>query len=147
MTREKTIKEILKYFDDNEEIFEECIEELDDYDGFLYDDRYFYIEDIDELFSGCTPTEILDRAFYGYDEDTYTTNSIGEKEYAPFNTNRTYFHYNGCGNLISTDYKDYSNYLYDNVIEDMNENRQYIDTINDNDELSDLFDMLDECDD
>lgn len=143
--KENTIKKIIKYFEENESVFNDCIEELDSYNGYLTDDRYYFMEEIDELYNGTNPLEVLERAYYGYDAGTWHTDSRGEKEYGAFNPNRDYFKFNGYGNLVSTDYKDYSVHLDKYVIEDMSENRRYIDSIESDAELSQLFDELEEA--
>lgn len=66
------------------------------------------------------------------------------KEYEAFNPNRDYFYFNGYGNLISSDYKDYSDKLDEYAIEEMSENRNYIDSIENDDTLAELFDELEE---
>jgi hypothetical protein len=137
-----TIKEIIAYFEENEDIFNACIEELDSYNGYLNDDRYYEMEMLNEFYSGTDPIELLQRAYYGRDDDTWTIDASGNKTYGEFNPNRDYFYYNGYGNLVSSDYKDYSAHLDEYAINAMSENRQYIDTIDDNDELSALFDEL-----
>ena len=142
--REQTIEKIIEYFNDNEEIFNKCIEELDSYNGYLNDDRYYEMEMLSEFYNGTDVIEILNRAYFGHDADTWHTDSRGEKEYGAFNPNRDYFTFNGYGNLISTDYKDYSAYLYSYTIEEMSENRQYIDSIDNDNDLSDLFDELEQ---
>jgi len=111
MTREKAIETIIKYFEENEEEFNSTIEELDSYNGYLGDDRYYNMDDLDEFYSGQPASEILTRAFYGRDDETWITDSHGEKQYGEFNPNRAYFYYNGYGNLVSADYKDYSCHL------------------------------------
>lgn len=143
--KEQTIQKIIDYFKDNEDVFNDCIEELDSYNGYLSDDdRYYPMDELNEFFTGTEPTEILYRAFYGYDDETYTTDGSGNREYGQFNPNREYFHYNGCGNLVSADYKDYSAFLDRYAVEKMSENRYYIDTIDNNEELTKLFDELEE---
>ena len=144
--KEQAINNIIEFFKNNEDEFNAAIEELDSYNGYLGDDRYYSMDEFDELYSGTEPTEILRRAFYGYDEDTYTTDAHGNREYGAFNPNRGYFTYNGYGNLVSADYKDYSAHLDHWAIESMRENRAYIDTIDNNPELSELFNALEECD-
>lgn len=141
-TTEEITADIIEYFENNEDIFNDCIEELDSYNGYLSDDRYYSMDELDELYNGTEPSEILLRAFYGYDEETYTTDRDGSKTYGAFNPNRDYFRYNGYGNLVSADYKDYSGMLEPFAIEVMRDNRDYIDSIDDNEELSDLFDEL-----
>ena len=69
---------------------------------------------------------LIYRMFYGRDDDCYITNSQGEKEYSQFNPNREYYYYDGYGNLVSSDDKDYSNYLDDYFIDDLLENRSYL---------------------
>ena len=117
-TVEEIKEEIKAYFEENEEEFNEVIEDLDSWDGYLGDDRYYNMEELDELYSNTEPTEILTRAFYGFDE-MYTDNDGYHPE--PFNPNRDYFRYNAYGNLVSTDYKDYSDrldmYFVDELIE------------------------------
>ena len=142
--REQTIKKILEYFESNEEIFNRCIEELDDYDGFLGDERYYEMEMLKDFYHGIDPIELLQRAYFGRDDDNWHTDSRGEKVYGAFNPNRDYFYYNGYGNFVSSNYKDYSTHLDEWAVDDMLENRQYIDGIDDNTELSALFDELEQ---
>ena len=145
--REKTIEKIIAYFEENKDIFNDCIIQLDDYSGYLNDDRYNDMELLNEIYSGAEPLEILRRAFFGRDEDNWHTDSHGNKEYAEFNPNRDYFKYNGYGNLISTDYPDYSEFIDKYVIEEMSDNRRWIDEIDGNEELSELFDELERDED
>ena len=143
-TAEEVTADIIEFFENNEDIYNEAIEELDSYNGYLDDDRYFSMDELDELHNGIEPSELLRRAFFGYDEETYTTDRDGNKTYGAFNPNRDYFRYNGYGNLVSADYKDYSGQLDKYAIESMSENRRYIDSIEQSDELAALFDELEE---
>lgn len=141
-TPEEITAAIIEYFENNEDIYNDCMEELDSYNGYLGDDRYFSMDELDELYNGTEPSELLRRAFYGYDEQTYTTDGSGNETYGAFNPNRDYFRYNVYGNLVSNDYKDYSAYLDLYAIEAMDENRSYIDSIDNDEELTALFDEL-----
>lgn len=141
-TAEEVTADIIAFFKDNEDIFNEAIEDLNAYNGYLGDNRYYTMDELDELYTGTEPSEILRRAFYGYDEETYITDGSGNREYGQFNPNRDFFTYNGYGNLISADYKDYTGYLDKYAIEAMSENRYYIDSIEQSDELAALFDEL-----
>ena len=141
-TPEEITADIIEYFENNEDIFNDCMEELDSYNGYLGDDRYFSMDELDELHNDTEPSELLRRAFFGYDEETYTTDRDGNKTYGAFNPNRDYFRYNGYGNLVSADYKDYSGMLDKYAVESMSENRSYIDSIDNDEELSALFDEL-----
>ena len=144
-TKEAIIADIIQYFKENEDVFNDCMEELDVYNGYLGDDRYYDMEELNEIYSGQEPQEILFRAFYGFDSDSWHTDSSGDKIYGAFNPNREYFYFNGYGNLVSSDYKDYSDKLDGYAVEEMSENRNYIDSIEDDDTLSDLFDELEEA--
>lgn len=138
-------EKIIEYFENNEGVFNSCIEELDNYNGYLGDDRYYEMEYLSEFYNGTDPIELLNRAYFGYDADAWHTNSHGEREHNAFNPNREYFTYNGYGNLVSTNYKDYSAHLDEYAIEAMSENRMYIDSIENDDELNALFDELEEA--
>lgn len=143
-TTEEITREIIEYFKNNEDIFNDCMEELDSYNGYLGDNRYYMMDELDELHNGIEPSEILRMAFFGYDEDTWTTDRSGEKHYCPFNPNKEYYKYNGYGNLVSAEYKDYSDMLEPLTIEAMKENRDYIESIDYNEDLKALFDELEE---
>lgn len=145
-TAEQITDNIIDYFESNEDVFNQAIEELDSYNGYLGDDRYYDMYDLDEFYRDTEPTELLMRAFFGCDEDSWTVNECGEREhYNSFNPNRDYFRYNGYGNLVSADYKDYSAQLDEYAVESMLENRDRIDIIDDDPELSNLFDELEEA--
>ena len=144
MNRNVIVEKIIEYFKNNEEVFNAAIEELDAYNGYLGDNRYYEMEYLSEFYSGADPIELLNRAYFGRDDETWTTDSNGNKTYGPFNPNRDYFYYNGYGNLVSADYKDYTGYIDVCVVEAMSENRQYIDAISDNTffDLCVLFDEM-----
>ena len=137
-----TIRKIIDYFKENDELFISCMDELDNYNGYLGDDRYYEMEELNELYNGSEPLEILQRAYFGRDDETWYIDSDGRKIYGEFNPNRNYFYFNGYGNLVSADYKDYSCHLDEYAIQEMNENRYWIDSIEDDEELSALFDEL-----
>ena len=143
-TKKAIIADIIQYFKENEDVFNDCMEDMDSYNGYLGDDRYYNMDELNDIYSGQEPQEILFRAFYGFDADTWMTDSSGNKEYGAFNPNRNYFYFNGYGNLVSSDYKDYSDKLDPYAIEAMSEDRNYIDSIENDDTLSDLFDELEE---
>ena len=144
-TKKAIIADIIQYFKENEDVFNDCMEDLDSYNGYLGDDRYYDMEELNEFYCGQEPKEILFRAFYGFDADSWHTDSRGDKEYGAFNPNRNYFYFNGYGNLVSSDYKDYSDKLDGYAIEAMSEARNYIDSIENDDILAGLFDVLEEA--
>lgn len=141
-TTKTTAEKIIEFFENNDELFNDCMEELDSYNGYLGDGRYYEMEMLNEFYHGCDPIEILQRAYFGRDDDTWTTDSSGNKIYAEFNPNRDYFTFNGYGNLVSSDYKDYSAHLDEYAIDAMRDARQWIDSIDNDDELAALFDEL-----
>lgn len=139
---ENTIKKIIAYFEENENTFNECIEELDSYNGYLGDDRYYEMDMLNELFTDCDNIDLLNRAFFGRDDDSWHTDASGNKIYGEFNPNRDYFTFNGYGNLVSSNYKDYTHRLDEYFVNELLENRPYIDTIENDEELTALFDEL-----
>lgn len=95
--------------------------------GYLGENRYYSME----YLTDCIDTSdlwnnLIYRMFYGRDDDCYITNSQGEKEYSQFNPNSDYYYYDGYGNLVSSDYKDYSYFLDDYFIDNLLENRSYL---------------------
>ena len=142
-TKNEIIDEIINYFKENESIFNDCIEELDCWNGFLGDRRCYNMEELDDIYCHEKPIDILYRAFYGHD-DTYSLDERGEKIYNEFNPNRNFFYFNGYGNLVSCDYIDYSDYIDDYAVEEMSKHRNEICTIEENEELNELFNELEE---
>ena len=91
-------QKLLSYYKENKEDFDHDIEELDEFNGYLCDNRCYHMEELDDLYDGFDPLTLLRLAFYGYDDDGSTL----EKK-AQFNPNRDYFYINGLGNFVSTD--------------------------------------------
>lgn len=115
-------EKLFDLFENNEELFNTTIEELDNYNSYLSDDRYYEMEEINQHFHAADPVNLLQRAFFGYDSETWHTDAHNNKIYGAFNPNRNYFKYNGYGNLVSCDYKDYSAHLNDWFIDSLIEN-------------------------
>lgn len=141
-TREEIINEIIQYFEDNVGVFNDAIVELDSWNGYLGDDRFYEMEMLRDFYYNVDVFEILNRVYYGHDLDSFTTDSYGNITYEEFNPNRDFFGYNGYGNLISTNYPDYSSHLDKYAIEKMLEEMENIYTIQDNSELLTLFNEL-----
>ena len=113
------LKDLLKK---NDTLFNETIEELDSYNGYLGSDRYYDMEDLINYIDTLDLwNSLIYRMFYGRDDDSYM-----KKEYQQFNPNRDYFYYNAYGNLVSSNYKDYSDYLNDYFIDSLLENHSYL---------------------
>lgn len=130
-------KRIIEYFENNYEVFNVCIEQLDSYNGYLGDNRYLDMDELSIFLEGKDAIDLLNMAYFGEDED-------GSKE-SSFNPNRNYFKFNGYGNLVSANWKDYSAFLDEYAVEAMSENRYEIDAIDENEELVELFDALEDC--
>lgn len=123
---EKKKELLMELFENNEDLFNSTIEELDSYNGYLGDDRYYEMEYLNEFYNSVEPLELLQKAYFGRDDDNYITDSNGNKTYSEFNPNRDYFYYNGYGNLVSSDYKDYSCHLDNYFIDALLEDYQYL---------------------
>lgn len=102
-----TRERLLNYLKENEEVFNNMIESLDDYNGYLNnsDARYWDMELIDEYLSGMKVTDIINLIKYNH-----------------FDVNDQYYIYNWEG-ITSYNEKDYSefldNYFIDEVIENI----------------------------
>lgn len=94
LTKDEAIDAILKYYSCHEDEFIEDIEELDSWNDYLGDDRYYSMNELDELFS----------------------DKSHESCVVPC------FRFDAYGNLVSTDHKDYSNHLNDNFVKALIEN-------------------------
>lgn len=126
-TKYEIRQELKDLFEDNEELFNEAIEELDSYNGYLGDDRYYFMEDLTNYIDTSDLwSSLIYRMFYGRDDESFYLTSTGEKVYGQFNPNRDYFYYDAYDNLVSCDDKDYSNYLDDEFIDNLLENRSYL---------------------
>ena len=96
MRTEKEIRQELKdLFENDNTLFNETIEKLDSYNGYLGEHRYYYMEDLTDCID---KSDLWDSLIYpildGIDDDCYITNSQGEKEYQQFNPNKEYYYYN-----------------------------------------------------
>lgn len=140
------IKEIVSWFEDNNDAFTACIESLDAWNGFLGDDRFYLMEEINELYPNAL--DAMTRAYYGHDGECYSTDERGEKHYAEFCPNRDYFTFDGYGNFVSYDAPDYSDKIDSYAVNELYDNRSRVTEIEDYLDLSILFDELDEiyCD-
>lgn len=55
------VNELLAYYKENTEDFNSDIEELDSWNGCLFDDRVTPMEELDDFYQGVEPSEILRR--------------------------------------------------------------------------------------
>ena len=136
----KTLAEtLIDYYRENEDDFNHDIEELDSWNGYLGDRRLMLMDELDEFYQGKEATEILMRAYFGHDDDTWHDEN-GERVHGEFNPNRDYFYFNGYGNLVSTDYKDYSDYLDLDYVQDIVDNYGHLDLSEGAQEIIDNYD-------
>lgn len=123
----KTLAEALfEYYQQNKEDFNHDIEELDSLNGWLGDDKIIPMDKLDKIFQGKDATEILRRAYSGHDDDNWHEEN-GERVYGEFNPNRDYVYFNRDGNLVSTDYRDYSDFLDDNFVQTIIDEKSNLD--------------------
>lgn len=108
-TKDSIIEEIIQFFKDNKSVFTTAIEELDDCNenGYLGDTRCRSMVELNDLFAGKEPVDILRCGFDGYDADTWSLDSGGNKKYGAFNPHSNYFYFDRCyGSLVSCDSPD-----------------------------------------
>lgn len=137
----KTLAEtLLNYYQQNEEDFNHDIEELDCCDGILGDNRIEDMDFLNELYQGKDATEILRRAYFGHDDDSWHEEN-GERVYGEFNPNRDYFYFNGHGYLVSTDERDYTDYYLDlDRVQEIIDNEGHLDLSDGAQEIIDNYD-------
>lgn len=109
---------LLNYYQENEDDFNHDIEEMDNWNGFLGFSRIEPMEELNVICHGEEAIEILRSAFFGHDENSVQS--------ATFNPNRDYFYYDGYGNLVSTDFIDYSDYLDDDCVQKIIDNKSHL---------------------
>lgn len=98
----QTVKKLYELFADNSALFADCLEDLDNYNGCLGDDRWYVMDELSEILCGVPVYDVLRMAFFG-----------------AFNPSDDYFSFNGAGNLISSQYRDYQCYLTDETMSDI----------------------------
>jgi hypothetical protein len=123
---EKKKEMLMELFKNDEGLFNSTIEELDSYNGYLGDNRYYDMEMLPEFYNGTDTIELLNRAYFGRDDDNWHTDGAGNKIFDSFNPNRNYFYYNGYGNLCSSNIKDYSCHLDAYFIDSLLENYHHL---------------------
>ena len=115
--------------------------------GYLGDTRCRSMVELNDLFAGKEPVDILRCGFDGYDADTWSLDSGGNKKYGAFNPHSNYFYFDRCyGSLVSCDSPDYFNQLDESAVESLCENRRHIPTIRKNSDLEQLFNELEAFD-
>lgn len=143
-TKDIVINEIIKLFTEDEEAFNNCIEDLDSYNGYLGDDRYYNMDELKEFYYNADVMDLINRVYYGYSEDETYTDEHGQIKHCQFNPNQDYFRNNGYGNLVSAWYKDYTGFLNEYFIDDLLQYRQEVYSIEDDARLVELLDELEE---
>lgn len=140
----KTLAEkLLNYYQENDDDFNHDIEEMDSWSGCLGDCRIEPMYVLDEIYQSKQVTEVLRRAYFGYDDDSWHEEN-GKRAYGEFNPNRDYFYFNGCGNLVSTDELDYSDYLDVDYVQDIIDNECHLYLSDGAQEIIDSYDELKE---
>lgn len=109
--RRAILSDIVEYLKNEKDEAAAVIEALSAETGAYDDDIFFDMEMLPEMLDSSDIIGNLNRAFFGRDLDTWHTDSHGGKEFAAFNPNRSYFRFDGYGNLESTNYKDYTDII------------------------------------
>lgn len=112
--------EITNYLEENEQEFICLIEDLDGWNGYLNGDRWEDMELLDDYLCNEKPYDLI---------------ILGRNSGNDFYPNDNYFRFDVYGNLESTNYKDYSDYISDYFIDDIIENYQRLDIPGDLDPL------------
>lgn len=111
------VQEIIDLFENNDEIFIELVEELDNWNGFADGFRAYEMCELDELFSGCTVSQFLDKLGRDFNHnDDYFVDTIYGLE--SFNGSKAdHYHDNvSAGELFDNVSEQFSNiYIPDEV--------------------------------
>ena len=117
-------EKMIEYFRENEEDFNRTIEELDSWNGYLDDDRWYPMDMLSECLEGTDPAEAIRMAHNGH-----------------FRPDDEYFRFNVYGNLESSRDADYSIYLDKWFVEALARNRSHLYL---SDEVNGLLDGMEE---
>lgn len=134
MNKQEKVKErLLKYFKENEDVFNEIILNLDCSTDILGNDKFYDMPELQEFFNEDPCGSVIDlllKAHCGKDLDSQDR---------PFNPTRDYFRLNAYGNLESTNYPDYSSHLNDEFLEQVIEYKGELCSVQDNSELREIL--------
>lgn len=101
--------DVMQYFDDDATVFSAALEQLDDLTGILGNDRCYDMDKVDDWFPGYA-LSALQCAYKGHDEESWE--AVGDlTRFCKFNPGRKFFYFDGKGGMISTDHKNYADYL------------------------------------
>ena len=115
MSKTEKLNALLAYFRSNTDGFDDLLNDLDSYNGFLGDNAIFEMDLLPDIVGHRSIFDLLNMAYFGGDD---------WNEGGSFNPNREYFYFNGYGNLVSTDRRDYSFLLDSYFIESVAENKE-----------------------
>lgn len=104
--------EITNYLEENEQEFICLIEELDSWNGYLNGDRWEDMDYLDDYLCDEKPIDLI---------------ILGRNSGRDFYPGDDYFRFDVYGNLESTNYKEYNDYISDYFIDDIIENYQRLD--------------------
>ena len=105
--RKACIEKVKKYFEKNPDEWTDAVKDLNAFNGCLGSGERFSMDDFNKLMAGKSPLDIARMIADGDDEDG---------SYCCFNPDRSYFYFDCRGNLVSCDEKDYSGYLYNDLV-------------------------------
>lgn len=117
MNKTEKLNALLEYFENNEDALNDLLNDLDAENGFLGDNAIYEMELLPDIVGNRSIFDLLNMAYFGGDD----WNKNGS-----FNPNRDYFYFNGYGNLVSTDRRDYSFLLNEYFIKAVAENKDFL---------------------
>ena len=134
MNKQEKVKErLLKYFEENEDVFNEVILNLGCLSGILEHDKFYDMPELQYFFNEYPCESVVDlllKAHCGKDLDSQDK---------PFNPTRDYFRFDAYGNLESTNYPDYSSHLGDEFLEQVIKYKDELCSFQDNSELQEIL--------
>lgn len=122
---------IYDYFQSHKNVYVNVIEQLDDCNGYLGDERWDNMAIFDEWSTTPRPLVVAGMVYDGRDIN-------GDR----FNPYSDYFRFNRYGTLESSDEKNYDDFLTDDFLLEALSYRDDLPAVNENKVLSNLYDKL-----
>ena len=132
MKKQEVFEQIKAYLEGHQNEFNVIIEEIDDENGILEGERRQMMYNLNEWVGDITPLQMAEQI--GYDDDTIyylegyteavksgiTKDELNKRyvQHGSFDVNRNYFYNPGFQYLVSTDKKDYTEFLNDDIVAD-----------------------------
>ena len=126
-SKRNLIEEIIDHLKEDDVLANRIVEQLDDYNGWLNEERWYPMEHLGEFLDGTDPVDAILMVQNGQ-----------------FNIHNDVFRQNVYGNLISANFYHYHDSIDFYLVEALSNYRRWCPAIESDRKLASLFDKLDE---